>query len=215
MRVIELCGMPGCGKSTAFKAFREAYPEAAGKYKSQNDLCHKSKWQWALAKRLCGLRIRLGLLDEREKRLMELMKGDGKKLMSYRSKVLALYRRLKKYSKSDLCFILDEGLIQHVSSAFYDGKAPACEGGLPVIPWQYEAVYFYCDIGEAVRRNRQRGRKNRYNVSDEAELKRVLLTKASNIAVLLPVFCSRIRKIDTSMSKEECAKRLKEIIEEK
>lgn len=216
MRVIELCGMPGCGKSTAFKTFKKTYPEYAGKFKGQKDLYPKAKWMWAVLKLLCRIRIRLGLLDEQEKKLTELMRGDGKNVPVYKAKVLALFTRLRHFENTDHCFILDEGLIQHMTSAFYLSRAKGVSklGGNEKIEmsWEYEGIYFYCDLKEAVKRNRQRGRNNRYNISDESELEKVLLTKDHNIKELMPLLCDRVSRVDTDLSKEECAGRIREII---
>lgn len=256
MKVIELCGMPGCGKSTAFRAFKESYPEAAQKFKGQKDLYPKAKWMWAVLKLLCRVRIGLGLLDVNEKKLTELMNGDGKNVPVYKSKVLALYSRLKKYAATDDCFILDEGLVQHMTSAFYhrNVKVPGYvkdmgdgdevnqtgdethvgegrikdtgkkNGGLNdpelknsgikimEMPWEYEGIYFYCDLKETVRRNRQRGRNNRYNISDDNELEKILLTKDRNIKAFVLLLCDDVSEIDTGAGKEQCGERMKDIL---
>ena len=217
MKVIELCGMPGCGKSTAFRAFKESYPEAARKFKGQKDLYPKVKWMWAVLKLWCRVRIGLGLLDATEKKLTELMNGDGKNVPVYKSKVLALYSRLKKYADTDECFILDEGLVQHMTSAFYQRSVKNIElknAGFKKMdmPWEYEGIYFYCDLKEAVRRNRQRGRNNRYNISDDSELEKILLTKDRNIKAFMSLLCDDVSEIDTEASKKQCGERMKDIL---
>ena len=217
MKVIELCGMPGCGKSTAFRAFKESYPEAARKFKGQKDLYPKAKWMWAVLKLWCRVRIGLGLLDATEKKLTELMNGDGKNVPVYKSKVLALYLRLKKYADTDECFILDEGLVQHMTSAFYQRSVKNIElknAGFKKMdmPWEYEGIYFYCDLKEAVRRNRQRGRINRYNISDDNELEKILLTKDRNIKAFMSLLCDDVSEIDTGASKKQCGERMKDIL---
>ena len=241
MKVIELCGMPGCGKSTAFRTFKESYPEAVRKFKGQKDLYPKAKWMWAALKLWCRVRISLGLLDANEKKLTELMNGDGRNVPVYKSKVLALYSRLKKYADTDECFILDEGLVQHMTSAFYQrnvrvfGRAGDMDYGDDVnqtgdeahafdagiknegikkmeMPWEYEGIYFFCDLKEAVRRNRQRGRNNRYNISDDSELEKILLTKDENIKAIMSLLCDHVSKIDTGESRERCGELTRDIL---
>lgn len=212
MKVFELCGMPGCGKSTAFRAFKESYPEAAQRFKGQKDLYPKAKWMWAVLKLWCRVRIGLGLLDATEKKLTELMKGDGKNVPVYKSKVLALYSRLKKYADTDECFILDEGLVQHMTSAFYQGSVKDAGIKKMKMPWEYEGIYFFCDSKEVVRRNRQRGRNNRYNISDDSELEKILLTKDENIKAIMSLLCDHVSKIDTGESRERCGELTRDIL---
>jgi len=212
MKVFELCGMPGCGKSTAFRAFKESYPEAAQRFKGQKDLYPKAKWMWAVLKLWCRVRIGLGLLDATEKKLTELMKGDGKNVPVYKAKVLALYSRFKKYADTDECFILDEGLVQHMTSAFYQGSVKDAGIKKMKMPWEYEGIYFFCDPKEAVRRNRQRGRNNRYNISDDSELEKILLTKDENIKAIMSLLCDHVSKIDRGESRERCGELTRDIL---
>ena len=224
MILIELCGMPGCGKSTALRRMKEEYPDTAKGLKEWHDLYPRSRVLRFLIKRLYLLRLRMGSVSEADRAFIrpvaDALERKGRKasrMMRYMARALALYHRILLHRHEQKVCLLDEGPVQQLSSALYAGEVSDAVPPVDIFAGtgvEYVCIYFGCDIGECVRRNRQRDSSNRYNVEGDERLGELLRTKDHNIRFLMKYTGAKIYTIDTAAAPEECARMLRDILGE-
>ena len=221
MKIIELCGVPGSGKSTAHKICREKHPELFEGIKGWGDLYPSSKLQRAAIKGWTCFRVLFGLLDGEEKKLCDAVRNNEKGWLRYVSTAIALFGRIRKKAKSSEAgdiYLLDEGLVQQLSSAAFfsdlsiSGKESE-EGVFLPADIEYKALYFTCDRDECVRRVIQRGRMDRYGKSTE-HMKELIEIKDRNLRFLMGYLNTGVTDIDSGRPADAVAEELAEIIED-
>lgn len=210
MRIIELVGLPGCGKSTiidyASKRSRE-------KFVQRNELLyntgsHNDKqgiWRRFRDKTLLGIHYFLYGKEQDKK---------------YYSRLINLLNSLYCANISDAVLVLEEGFIQYLSSLSYDHDLYISKTLKCLIKRffnDFDIIVVSCTVpvyesASRIRKRKKRG--DRYYIEDEEQQIKLLTKKQENINTLLAFFPGKTYTMDMTRNPEDNAKLLTEIMEE-
>lgn len=223
MTIIELCGTPGCGKSTTLKAFKKKYPDLAAKLLDYKSIYPPTAMLRGFSKRLNMFRVKLFgmlpfVLSKEEKTIYSFMRENDDKNCLYIAKTIGIYKGLKNNFSSSKTLVLDEGIIQHLSSGAYERSLTGIKSLVPVFESlqnvNYVCIRFSCDEENVVKRIAGRHNGKRYDIADKKRLLQLLYIKNTNIDQLIEMSCFKVRSLDTQKSPEENAEAIAEIIKE-
>jgi thymidylate kinase len=210
--IVELCGIPGCGKSTAITLLGEKCPGLLEGKGTWRELYPRGKWKRRIYRGFHTLRLALGIRSSREKELMRALATTERGTFVYRARAVILFGLMMRARGQ---FVMDEGLVQQMSSAAYRQRLCLPKDMAPPgsdIEGGYVIIRFDCPVDECMNRNRKRGRSNRYNPDSDNELRKVLEVKRDNLNLLTDMMGCRVFDIDTTQPPERCAGELEEIL---
>lgn len=213
MLIIELTGVPGCGKSTLWELLKSELQKRGRTVYTYRELMHREP-----------LFVHKGLLFQWEKwnpqtvscmnwieQYCALVPQDEKR-DRFKKMFIELYHRVHvaAWNRGEDMILLDEGLVQNVTSLFFMDaipKDPSAERVLKhLIHVKGRYLFVKCNISmeENIARLKKRARENdRYYALEEDRLREALLVKEQNIDYLLFLIETEKRgeKIDIDMEK--------------
>ena len=221
MKVIELCGLPGCGKSTITGPVVKSLKDGGTQAASGSDIYfYNTKGRNSAASMLrC-------LARPRDYRLywhiLKLNRKYSKSLrcVKHALRLMLLISRIEdaqKAGKYELA-VMDEGIIQYMS-AQADGTIISddrlCRRIVHEVSQRlpgWYVVYCVSDVDEAMRRIRERGAvSDRFSPKlSDVELGAVLEKRKYDLVLLTSIKCDHKIAMNTGVS--ECQERLTEII---
>lgn len=220
MTIIELCGTPGCGKSTTFKAFKNKYPALVGTLGDFKNIYPPSALLRGIVKRWYFVKTKYltFLLNKEEKKIGRFMAENEDKKGLYFAKTLAIYNGIKRNAGSKKTVLLDEGIIQHLSSASFSKQICALKEldsvFMSLRDVKYICIRFQCDQELTAERIAHRHNGKRYDIADKAQLLKALAIKDNNIDELLSRSGFEVKYIDTKNTPEDNAQIIAGVIEE-
>lgn len=189
--IIELCGLPGCGKSTLFKELKKKWKEEGEKEPiyGREEVLKRNLAIRALDRVLFD-KYSVGERKELIRIINDNARHDSDWERRYIHRLLELTEGIRRMEGKNL--ILDEGLIQYITSLAYGSHLVAGEGLdnliKKVFPKNVEYYIINCNIPveTSIERVRERNRKNdRYDVGNEETRKKLMSVKKENIDILL------------------------------
>lgn len=213
MTIVELCGIPGCGKSTTLRAFKNKYPDMALKLLDFKAIYPPTKVLRGLSKRMNQLKVKMadlipGLLSSDE-RLIQSFMGENEDKGLYLAKAIGVYNGVKNNHLKSGVVILDEGIIQHLSSAGFEEELTGCDKLKPIFDklknTDYICLSFTCSEEIVAKRITDRHNGKRYDISDRERLLKLLSYKRSGIEKLIEISGFKKIYIDTQKCPEENA----------
>lgn len=184
--IVELIGLPGCGKTTVQSGILENRAYDKYHFLTRDEIVKKSiihSWKWTLKimhfdPRMWKLIKSVNVLKK------QLPYAEGRQI--WINRFLVMSWAILRNSKEDL--LLDEGIIQYVSSILHEDSALEYEKVQAVMDCfrrQIDMGYIYIDTDETIclQRIRERNRSNdRYNkIEDDEKLLQMLQFKKKNI----------------------------------
>lgn len=212
MKIIELVGLPGCGKSTLIE---NALSNTDRPYVQRNELI--------------GMPVSSRERKSRKNRIRQIsvlfflyLKSRKKQEKKYYSRLLNLLDRLYCYQKkdNDAVLLLEEGIFQYLSSLAFDediAVGPGLERMIKEIISDFDIVIVDCiiPVRESAKRIRNRNKKgDRYNIVDGAVQEKLLQIKRDNIDKLLKYHKGKTYTLDLTGSVEKNTRELVGILEE-
>lgn len=210
--IVELCGLPGAGKSTLADDISKRI--MVKNRTSLLQLDHTLKYKWKVIK-FTG---RDSVLTEDEKNLYRFSREYTNYDSKYIYRLLNIYRAIKKHNKNDI-FLLEEGPIQYLSSIAYDTnlvEAASLNQAINIMT-AHESVVIVCECPMDIIVNRIQDRKkkgDRYNFDDTIKMKELLQFKKENINFLLKHYYGSIYYLDMTKPISENLNRLMQILRE-
>ena len=209
MKIIEFCGLPGCGKTTICERLIENFKVCSS---NTNVYCRKDVyffkrriWDSYLISRCTPMFFKF------YKILNNFIKEYRKGNKRYIDRIYRLYVKLYKISihYSDSIVILDEGIVQHITSLAHQQKIVNSVSFVRLVDFlfsNFEITVINCciDMNETIRRIKKRNNENdRFNLSDVDEIKKILNIKNNNINIILEQFHGIRYDLDMNCSVEE------------
>ena len=189
--IIELCGLPGCGKSTLSKELLKKWrAEAAGETVYDREDVLKRNLAFRAVDRALFDKCSVGKRKELIEIIHKNARHDSDWERRYIHRLLELTEGMRRKSNENI--FLDEGLIQYITSLAYSnplipGEELECLIER-VFPDDTDYYIINCDISveTAIARVKQRNRRNdRYAVDNEKMQKKLMSVKKENIDILL------------------------------
>lgn len=210
--IVELCGLPGTGKSTLADDISKKI--GVKNRTSLLQLDHMLNFKWKVVKHSS----KDWILTEEEKKLYRLSCEYTNHDSLYIYRLLNIYRSIKKHNIKDV-YILEEGPIQYLSSIAYDTNLveTALLNQAVNIMTKHERVVILCEcpMDIIVSRIRNRHKKSdRYNFDDTAKMKKLLQLKKENIAFLLKHYNGSVYYLDMTKLVSDNLNRLIQILRE-
>lgn len=199
--IIELFGLPGCGKSTLFEELKKKW--RAEKVKEpvygREEVLKRNLAIRALDRALFDKCSR-GERKELIRTINENARHDSPWERRYVHRLLELTEGIRRMDHKDL--ILDEGLIQYITSLAYSSRLIPGEKLEDLIEMvfpkneEYYIINCRIPVETSMERVRARNRKNdRYDVGDEEIRKKLMSVKKENIDILLNSRALKKKKI--------------------
>ena len=212
MKIIEFTGLPGCGKSTVIDM---AVTEKEHQYILRDQLLSEvipRKWIKQHIILFC-LRVVLTLYS------FQCMMPKKRK---YSARLENLLKHLYYYKSkhNDKLLILEEGIVQYITSFAYDTVLRDDFWMKMLIKHlfrSFDIVVVNCNvpIEESARRIKERNKKgDRYNIDDEFRQKKLLEIKQKNIEYIMQYFNGTTYQMDMSNEPSLNAVALTKILEE-
>lgn len=187
--IVELIGLPGCGKTTVQLAILENRTFTGYNFVTRDEIVQESiiyNWKWTL--KIMHLDPRMWKLIKSVNALKkQLPYAEGRQI--WINRFLVMSWAILRNSKENL--LLDEGIIQYVSSILHEDSAleyDKVQAVLNCFRGQIGMGYIWIDTSEQIclQRIRQRNRSNdRYNkIESDEELLRMLQFKKENIMAI-------------------------------
>ena len=213
MVIIELTGLPGCGKTTLINSVLND-PKYSGRIITRDGL---------FSEKVPGTWIRKYFIAFCASVLLckSYFRSDmnNKKLYFKRLLQLMIYMDYKVRKTKDSIFILDEGIVQYVSSLAYD-KEIEFDSGLKKLVRRfikkYDPTVIDCHISVDTAYDRIMGRgktNDRYYLDDKDEVKRLLKIKRDNIDMIIKEFIGQVKTVDLMDKSADAAEILKSTLE--
>ena len=208
--IVEICGLPGIGKSTVTKPFIDS-------------------------KNIYGLRDCLGkrFYNNKKRDIIKFLypkhlPKDYNEIISFlnnypqcdekfKDRLLFLYEALKRNDNSDKFFLLEEGAVQHITSLPHDMDISHDNTAEPVIDKllakEDAIIYFEAPIDMVYERIQKRNRSgDRFLDSNTDSAYKLLEIKKKNIESCLSKYTGRIYRLDMTSSANQCSDELAKII---
>ncbi len=216
MLVIELAGLPGCGKSTLWERLRTRLQQTGRNVYTYSDLMRREplfvnrgiyfqllKWHPQTA--ACMRRLEEYCASAPEDRKREYFKKEFTELY-YRVHAAA-------HIRGDGIILLDEGMIQNFTSLFFTRPIPAeasmgkAVKNIVSVKDSFFVVKCNISVDESITRLKKRARENdRYRRLEREALREALLVKEHNIDYVLSfVKPERIIEVDMENTTEDCS----------
>lgn len=198
MIIIELCGVPGCGKSTLISHYQQNMIEK--RLLKREDLFHSSKI-------LRNILIRYEILlykSFRQKQEVGVFKAlfDVFPDASTHSKVRIedLYKRIYKLKRQEGVLLLEEGPIQYLSSLSLNdhisiGKEVRDYWSL-YNDFEYHVVYCACDNETSIARLQNRNKAAGYYDAKKDSIDALLNVKRDNIRTIIDALPQKYLELD-------------------
>ena len=214
--IVELCGLPGAGKSTLLNEFITNNLHL--KIWTREEIYDGRKIERTI-RYLVAKKLGIGA----DVKLYRAIKNFSQQYPScterYEKRLFGIIVVLKKSSKK--LVVLEEGLIQYVSSIAY--KEELCENNtfeeiMSIIHMfdEYKVVYCDLDIEECISRVKKRNKKgDRYNLEELVQMKELLEIKRHNIKKVIEkmnISETDILKLNTTEKVEFNIKKLQKFI---
>lgn len=220
MMIYEFYGCPGCGKSTLIKETKDLLDKKGIPYRTFNDIYFGSQ-----NNKLSRVSSHFSsFFNPKQIRtncsiLKFALQTGGVKSTKYALRLISLCAKLEAETGSGL-ILLDEGIIQFISSLSFDSKLNAMPSlqnlinSLKTDLPEIQPVECRLNLDENIVRLRKRGnsKPTRYNsITSDETLKKLLTIKSENLSLIAGCFTSAI-VMDMTVSPEINAQKIVDII---
>lgn len=210
MRIIELIGIPGCGKSTLVKELLKDLTTTGNIVVDRKsisaviDFMWKHRWSIPIIA-ICfyiftgNFRLKHALI----KYMLAFPKNDFS--VMYAMYVYIIYRFVSKNNNAEVVMLLDEGIIQFLSSIAHDIPIEQSSQILQLSKQLKDiianTIYVQCGIPieDAVQRIKLRDKRDRFSYS--SHLKDLLRIKQTNLIFLLNTVVPKFNVMEVDMTK--------------
>lgn len=209
--IVELCGLPGTGKSTLADDINKRI--GLKNRTSLLQLDHMLSFKWKVIK----YSNKDWILTKEEKRLYRFACEYTNCDSLYIYRLLNIYRAIKKHNKNDV-YLLEEGPIQYLSSIAYDinlVETDLLNQAVNTMTEQERVVILCeCPMDIIVSRIRNRHKKSdRYYFDDTVKMKKLLQLKKENINFLLKHYNGSVYYLDMTKSVSDNLNRIIQILQ--
>lgn len=187
--IVELCGLPGCGKTTLVSELKKAYPNF--EIYTRNEIVGNNILFYKVIHRAIGItadKIYPAGYYEKAKACLDFLSEYDSRDKRFMYKMLEQDRALRLNKSKNI--ILDEGLFQGITSLPYDkiidnrdtldkALCKVFDGEL-----DYKVVRCKLQTDIIIERIRKRNRQDRYSNPDDAVLKELLDVKEKNTDIV-------------------------------
>lgn len=209
MTIIELCGLPGCGKSTLCGNIMEELKlhDVDNVYGRNDVMRYRYGFFSKILNRLRLYRCSPFILHKLIKAYTIDITSDPR----YVKRLVRLFAGLNKLSEDNNVdvVLLDEGIVEHVVSLAYGVKIldnETLQELMKLMFTSYNVIVINChiDIDESIRRIKTRNKKNaRYDYANSDDIKRLFEFKKNNIDTVLNHFHGKRIDLDMNASQDE------------
>lgn len=190
MRIIELCGIPGAGKSTLIKNLKQSNPDIT--FLTRDDILCQNKlirhyntfFQLVLCK--------IGFEWKELKPIYRFISEYPNHEIIFEVRLIDLFRKLRKRRNRNEVILLEEGPIQYLSSIPFDVRLKNSENLYDSVDLldaeKYIIVDCQCEIDTSITRLKHRSKgSDRYSNKSNEELKQLLEVKRNNLDTIIHI----------------------------